>query len=692
MASRCGGSLFLGKRGETGVVRVLFPLYEDFDEVVVLHKRANDEHPYAVPNMVTDNGIEWVVDLADTAVVGVGSAEVIYKKNGSVAKSVTYTTRVAESIDDGDYIVPTAAESWVQYVAELTASAQLAERGAEAAAEAARGSKDAAEAAAQAAEAQAGRAEQAAAGIGEAVDQAEQARDSAVQAAGEALEKANAAQESAGNAGIQAAYAKGHADRAAESAAAAQSARDAAAERAENAQSFTENAAASAESAQTSAQEAQTAAEQARVDVAAETAARTIADAEINRKVDMLYKISEGVLWDIEQREESGAAQLPKGGEYGNVDEVRGKTEQESTNGYQLISANETFSEVSSIQYSTENGTEWKVKGTATADAYLSRGISNAASVVANGFYIESGTYTFSWSGTAVNGVIAQILTTDGTSAITSSVIGSLSTMKSRTVTIDKGLYCYPRIVVSAGATVDEKYTLMLEKGSTAHPYEPYTGGIPSPNPEYPQEIVSVDSFTVRCTDADGNILDKRTITPPRPLNAIGEHKDICDVANGVWEYIHKKINLKNLGLWTFYNARNNVLYSPIKDIAFLANTIVHPLMMRKFKAEDWQRASFNDVWIAVYKYETSSNPLLAVCSGGRNFNTTNEFVAEFGDEVLTYAASEQTTEPISPDDLEWLRNLTLNEGENLFITDNHGRDVSYLMSDFINLRKAVEQ
>ena len=33
---------------------------------------------------------------------------------------------------------------------------------------------------------------------------------------------------------------------------------------------------------------------------------------------------------------------------------------------------------------------------------------------------------------------------------------------------------------------------LQLEKGSTATDYEPYVGGIPSPNPEYPQEIKSV--------------------------------------------------------------------------------------------------------------------------------------------------------------------------------------------------------
>ena len=39
---------------------------------------------------------------------------------------------------------------------------------------------------------------------------------------------------------------------------------------------------------------------------------------------------------------------------------------------------------------------------------------------------------------------------------------------------------------------------IQLEKGSTATDYEPYTGGIPSPNPEYPQEIKSVVNPTVK--------------------------------------------------------------------------------------------------------------------------------------------------------------------------------------------------
>ena len=38
----------------------------------------------------------------------------------------------------------------------------------------------------------------------------------------------------------------------------------------------------------------------------------------------------------------------------------------------------------------------------------------------------------------------------------------------------------------------DKAYDFQLENGSEVTPYEPYTGGIPSPNPDYPQEIKAV--------------------------------------------------------------------------------------------------------------------------------------------------------------------------------------------------------
>lgn len=56
--------------------------------------------------------------------------------------------------------------------------------------------------------------------------------------------------------------------------------------------------------------------------------------------------------------------------------------------------------------------------------------------------------------------------------------------------------------VVLNGVWVDKTYSnakisVMLNEGSSALPWEPYTGGIPSPNPDYPQEIVSIENPTI---------------------------------------------------------------------------------------------------------------------------------------------------------------------------------------------------
>ncbi|MCQ2439619.1 MAG: hypothetical protein MJ074_07635 [Oscillospiraceae bacterium] len=270
-ASRVGGSLYLGKRGTNETTRVLFPMEEGMDEIAVLHKRVGDEHPYAVPVSITAGGVEWVIGLADTAVAGTGVAEVIYKSGGKVAKSVTYTTRCDESIDDGEIIVPTAAESWVQHVAELTASAQLAERGAEAAAEVAVDCKDDAQDAAQ-----------------RALRDAQDARTSEVMAERSASAADGAAQASNATAKEARVYAS-NAEQAANRAAADRETAEDAATAALSAQRTSVTAAAqasqSAMTSQEAAQQAQKAAQDAQADVTAEAQVRAAADAALGEAI-----------------------------------------------------------------------------------------------------------------------------------------------------------------------------------------------------------------------------------------------------------------------------------------------------------------------------------------------------------------------------------------------------------------------
>lgn len=67
----------------------------------------------------------------------------------------------------------------------------------------------------------------------------------------------------------------------------------------------------------------------------------------------------------------------------------------------------------------------------------------------------------------------------------------------------------------------------MLNEGSTALPWEPYTGGQPSPSPEYPQDIVSAGGYNeangkyeVELKFTGGNLIDKNTFFSFPPTTA----------------------------------------------------------------------------------------------------------------------------------------------------------------------------
>ena len=73
----------------------------------------------------------------------------------------------------------------------------------------------------------------------------------------------------------------------------------------------------------------------------------------------------------------------------------------------------------------------------------------------------------------------------------------------------------YIRFAISNNkeAALKKAKTIMLNEGSSAKPYEPYTGGKPSPSIEYPQEIVSVgDKGEIGVSVYGGNLIPETQI------------------------------------------------------------------------------------------------------------------------------------------------------------------------------------
>lgn len=129
-------------------------------------------------------------------------------------------------------------------------------------------------------------------------------------------------------------------------------------------------------------------------------------------------------------------------------------------------------------------------------------------------------------------------------------------------------------------------YDIMLNSGSTALPYEPYTGGQPSPSPDYPQPITSAGKYnegtgkweyeiTIANAQTDPDKNQTVLITSDRPLTKW----DRLEKRNGQWGWVYKSNHLNLTGTEDFvlYETTENinkfVLYNIPTEIVLNYNT-----------------------------------------------------------------------------------------------------------------------
>lgn len=112
----------IGRQGEREARQVVFDLSwmaENFGDgtAALLHQRSQDGLPYQVDAVQDGNTLTWTVTDTDTAFVGYGKAEIRWMVGEALAKTVTYKTRVAESIT-GDTEIPDPYQSWYDAMVE----------------------------------------------------------------------------------------------------------------------------------------------------------------------------------------------------------------------------------------------------------------------------------------------------------------------------------------------------------------------------------------------------------------------------------------------------------------------------------------------------------------------------------------------------------------------------------------------
>lgn len=104
----------------------------------------------------------------------------------------------------------------------------------------------------------------------------------------------------------------------------------------------------------------------------------------------------------------------------------------------------------------------------------------------------------------------------------------------------------YIRIVIKKDVTVNNLlFKPMFNEGRTAQPFEPYTGGKPSPSPEYPQEVRGVDKILATFKGNKSTLTKSLNHTLLKPLYRLGKN---------VYDYIdfNKGKIIRNVGVVTF--------------------------------------------------------------------------------------------------------------------------------------------
>ena len=277
------------------------------------------------------------------------------------------------------------------------------------------------------------------------------------------------------------------------------------------------------------------------------------------RSLNALWKLNEGQTYDIEQIEESGMNNAPTGAKFMSPEEVYGKTEQETTNGYNLFDVS------------------W-LKEYVSVDGQLVTITADSSDVVAPGGYntivptlaeFPSGTYNVK----STNPLIRVTIFVENNGSMTT-IDSVQSAVNFPAGALVKGVRF--RSADGSSPMLGQTLYIMLEAGSVAHDWEPFTGNIPAPNPDFPEPIHSIDSFSVKKTGKnllDYRIFDKKTVTQgvTAELNDDGTYH-IYGTATGnvtLWAFgsYERKTAIFTLPKGTYYLSSKCVLYDYTGDL-----------------------------------------------------------------------------------------------------------------------------
>lgn len=200
-----------------------------------------------------------------------------------------------------------------------------------------------------------------------------------------------------------------------------------------------------------------------------------------------------------------------------------GNSIQKTTEGYQLLNLQSGMQ--NGITYYVDDEGYFYISGTCTSD----RITLNLNEIVLNG------TYTFTNKSISGGGINCALK--DNTSEYKNIFFTNNKNETKEVNTILKDLVCY----LTNGVTYNAKVKLMLVSGSQEKDVEPYTGGMPSPNPEYPSPIQNIGNNI--------NILNKNNILSKNGVKTeiLETGIRIIDISQTKYEFISIPLGGKEL-------------------------------------------------------------------------------------------------------------------------------------------------
>lgn len=218
--------------------------------------------------------------------------------------------------------------------------------------------------------------------------------------------------------------------------------------------------------------------------------------------------------------------------------EAKGNTIQETTEGTNLWGGFlENYSRsANGVSFTTYKDGSIYAKGTASGGSPSSVLVATA---VSNGLTVTlpAGTYTVSSGGPDYK---LQVYDSSA-NLIKDFAIGDVS----KTFTLNSETTILVRVTIPSGISVDRLIKIMLNEGSIALPYEKYSGGKASPNPDYPQKVKVVTGNNLITITKNEQIIATKTLNLNNlELCKIGDYQDNIYKENGNW---YKKELIKKI-------------------------------------------------------------------------------------------------------------------------------------------------